>query len=446
MMTTNPTEKKPLRVPKRIARTVLAALRAGVVPRIGLGWIAVGLRHEIEALLSDMETVADGGASFRFIVGRYGAGKSFLIQTLRNYVMERGFVVADADLSPERRLAGTRGQGLATYRELVQNFATKTMPDGGALALILDRWMAGIAEELGRQGAGRDSSEHVARGEALVLERMRALGDVVHGWEFSQLLVRYWRATAEGDAETRGRVVKWMRGEYATRAQARAELGVALVISDDNWYDFLKLFALFLRGAGYSGLLVLIDELVNLAKISNAVSRQNNYEKILTIFNDTMQGRSRWLGVVMGGTPQAVEDRRRGVFSYEALRSRLASGRFASDGLRDMRAPVITLEPLTAAELLVLIERLGRMHAELHGTGLELSEAELTRFLELEFDREGAGSHMTPREIIRDFIEALDLLAQHPGLTAAELFAGPEFAARTGANAAPADDFAEFDV
>lgn len=216
---------QPLKPPKRIARTILAALKGGVVPRIGLGWIAVGRRLEIEALLNDMEVVRDGGASFRFIVGRYGAGKSFLLQTLRTYVMERGFVVADADLSPERRLAGTKGQGLATYRELVQNFATKTMPEGGALGLILERWMAGLRAELAAEGVQPGTPEFLAGGEAQILERMHALGEVLHGYEFSQLLIRYFRAMETGEDEVRARVVKWLRGEYPTRAQAKAELG-----------------------------------------------------------------------------------------------------------------------------------------------------------------------------------------------------------------------------
>lgn len=198
---------QPLKPPKRIARTILAALKGGVVPRIGLGWIAVGRRLEIEALLNDMEVVRDGGASFRFIVGRYGAGKSFLLQTLRTYVMERGFVVADADLSPERRLAGTKGQGLATYRELVQNFATKTMPEGGALGLILERWMAGLRAELAAEGVQPGTPEFLAGGEAKILERMHALGEVLHGYEFSQLLIRYFRAMETGEDEVRARVV-----------------------------------------------------------------------------------------------------------------------------------------------------------------------------------------------------------------------------------------------
>ncbi len=410
------------RIPKRIARTVLNALKGGVVPRIGLPWIAVGRKAEIGALLSDVDAVADGGAAFRFVTGRYGSGKSFLLQTIRAHAMDRGFVVADADLSPERRLQGAKGQGLATYRELMQNLATRTMPEGGALALILERWMAAVRADLAGRGVDPADPAYMTSAEAAIRAQIAALGEVVHGFEVSALLVRYFRALVEGDDEARSAVIRWLRGEFATRAEAKAALGVSLIVTDDNWYDFIKILALLLKGAGYAGLIVLIDELVNLYKIPNAVSRQYNYEKILTIYNDVLQGRARHLGLILGGTPQAIEDPRRGLYSYEALRSRLASGRFSGEGRRDMLSPVIRLEPLTPEELLVLIERLARMHAELHGGPVRTSERDLAKFLEIEFDREGAQSRMTPREIIRDFIEALDILLQNPGLTPEALF------------------------
>ena len=341
--------QSPVKVPRRIARTVLNALRGGVVPRIGLQYVAVGRKAEIDALLGDVESVADGGASFRFITGRYGSGKSFLIQTIRSYVMDRGFAVADADLTPERRLHGTNGQGLATYRELMQNLATKTMPEGGALTLVLDRWIAALraeaADEAARRGIPAEGPAFQALAEAALQRTVASLGEVLYGYEFSALMLRYFRAAESGCDEDRAHVVKWLRGEYLTKAEARADLGIGLIVTDDNWYDVLKLFTLFLKGAGYAGLIVFIDELINLYKIPNSISRQYNYEKILSMYNDTLQGKARWLGIVMGGTPQAVEDRRRGLYSYEALRSRLASGRFSSEGRRDLLSPVIALEP-----------------------------------------------------------------------------------------------------
>lgn len=393
------------RVPKRVAAVILNSLKGGVVPRIGLPYITVGREVEIRALLTDLSLIADGGASFRFLIGRYGAGKSFLLQTIRTHAMGEGFVVADADLSPERRLQGGQGQGLATYRELIRNISTKTRPEGGALNLILDRWVASCA----------DVDESVVNAQLAPLEEM------VHGFDFTRMLRRYRTAASEGDEEAMSRVTKWIRGEYRTKSEARAELGSSTIISDDDWYDYVKLIARFLVCSGYKGMLVLIDELVNLYKIPNAITRQYNYEKILTMYNDTLQGKAQYLGMIMGGTPTSIEDRRRGVFSYEALRSRLAQGRFAREDLKDMLAPIIRLQPLTYEELLVLIEKLMQIHAGYFGWTPTLTENDLVDFLKIEFGRVGADTHLTPREVIRDFIELLDILCQNPDANVAEL-------------------------
>ena len=393
------------RVPKRVAAVILNSLKGGVVPRIGLPYITVGREVEIRALLTDLSLIADGGASFRFLVGRYGAGKSFLLQTIRTHAMGEGFVVADADLSPERRLQGGQGQGLATYRELIRNISTKTRPEGGALNLILDRWVASCA----------DADESTVNAQLAPLEEM------VHGFDFACMLRRYRAAVSEDDEEAMSRVTKWIRGEYRTKSEARAELGSSTIISDDDWYDYVKLIARFLVCSGYKGMLVLIDELVNLYKIPNAITRQYNYEKILTMYNDTLQGKAQYLGMIMGGTPTSIEDRRRGVFSYEALRSRLAQGRFAREDLKDMLAPIIRLQPLTYEELLVLIEKLMQIHAGYFGWTPTLTENDLVDFLKIEFGRVGADTHLTPREVIRDFIELLDILCQNPDANVAEL-------------------------
>ena len=410
------------RVPKRVAAVILNSLKGGVVPRIGLPYITVGREVEIRALLTDLSLIADGGASFRFLVGRYGAGKSFLLQTIRTHAMGEGFVVADADLSPERRLQGGQGQGLATYRELIRNISTKTRPEGGALNLILDRWVASCA----------DADESAINAQLAPLEEM------VHGFDFTRMLRRYRTAVAEGDEESMSRVTKWIRGEYRTKSEARAELGSSTIISDDDWYDYVKLIARFLVCSGYKGMLVLIDELVNLYKIPNAITRQYNYEKILTMYNDTLQGKAQYLGMIMGGTPTSIEDRRRGVFSYEALRSRLAQGRFAREDLKDMLAPIIRLQPLTYEELLVLIEKLMQIHAGYFGWTPTFTENDLVDFLKIEFGRVGADTHLTPREVIRDFIELLDILCQNPDADVAELLqsVGGDALAPTAATAA----------
>ena len=416
------------KVPRRIAQTVLNSLKGGVVPRVGLPYITVGRKSEIEALLHDVDILEEGGASFRFIVGRYGSGKSFLIQTIRNYVMDRGFIVADADLSPERRLQGTRGQGLATYRELISNLSTKTKPEGGALTLVLDRWISGVqSQALQETGLEPGSPALTQAVDQKIVAVTSAVSELVHGFEFAKLLSLYYHAYVEGEEEKKQQVARWFRGEYATKREAKEELGVNILITDDNWYEYLKLFAVFFRLAGYAGMMIFIDELVNLYKIPNAITRQYNYEKLLTMYNDTLQGKARYLGFVMGATPQAVEDKRRGVYSYEALRSRLAEGKFSRPGARDLLAPVIRLEPLTPEEMLVLCEKLCAMHAGLYGYQRSLSTQELADFIKLEYGRIGADQNITPREVIRDFIELLDLLYQNPSLTLGELMESEVF-------------------
>ena len=439
-----------MKIPKRIAAIIINALKGGVVPRIGLPYITVGRESEIDALLSDIDIIADGGASFRFIVGKYGSGKSFLLQAIRNYAMDKNFVVADADLSPERRLQGAKGQGLATYKELIQNLSTKTRPEGGALTLILDRWISNIqSEAAGETGTGVSIDSSLSKLVAKkIYEVISSLNEMVHGFDFAKLLTIYYRSYIDGNDENKTKVVKWFRGEYATKTEAKSELGVNIIITDDDWYEYMKLFAMFLRKAGYSGLLILIDELVNIYKIPNSTTRQYNYEKILTMYNDTLQGKARYLGVIMCGTLQCVEDARRGIFSYEALKSRLEEGRFSQAGLKDVLAPIIKLSPLTYEELLVLIEKLAGIHATLFEYEQILTQDDMINFIKIEFSRIGADTHITPREVIRDFIEVLNIARQNPKINVSELlgleaftYAKPEVEAET-----PEKEYEEFEI
>ncbi|MBR3666195.1 MAG: ATP-binding protein [Ruminococcus sp.] len=439
-----------MKIPKRIASAVINSLKGGVVPRTGLPYITVGRETEIDALLHDVDIIADGGAAFRFISGKYGSGKSFLLQTIRSHVMDRNFVVVDADLSPERRLQGTKGQGLATYKELIRNMSTKTRPDGGALTLILDRWISGVQSETAAEtGMSPDSPEFGKAVEKKIYEVINALSEVVHGFDFARLLTIYYRASADGNDEEKAKVVKWFRGEYVNKTEAKSELGVNIVISDDDWYEYIKLFAMFLKMAGYSGLLVLIDELVNIYKIPNSITRQYNYEKILTMYNDTLQGKAKYIGIIMGGTPQCIEDTRRGVYSYEALRSRLAEGRFGREGVRDMLAPVIHLIPLTYEEMLVLTEKLADIHAQLFDYEQKITQEDMVRFIQLEFSRIGSDSHITPREVIRDFIELLDIVYQNPQINISEFIASDSMThvkPAVGQDDRTDEEFAEFEI
>lgn len=438
-----------MKIPKRIASVIINSLKGGVVPRIGLPYITVGREHEINALLHDIEIISEGGASFRFIAGRYGSGKSFLLQTIRNYAMDRNFVVVDADLSPERRLQGTRGQGLATYKELIRNMSTRTRPEGGALTLILDRWINSVqSEAMDFLGCGFDDPRLAPETERRIRGVVGELSEMVHGFDFAKLLTIYYKAYIGGDDESKAKVVKWFRGEYSLKSEAKAELGVNIIVTDDDWYDYIKLFAAFLKQAGYDGMLILIDELVNIYKIPNSITRQYNYEKILTMYNDALQGKAHHLGIIMSGTLQCIEDQRRGVYSYEALRSRLEQGRFGSDEHSDMLAPVIKLNPLSYEEMLVLTEKLADIHAELFGYERTLGQEELIAFIKIEYGRIGADKNITPREVIRDFIELLNISFQNPGLTVSQLLGseGFEYARSEVDEENVEKEFAEFEI
>lgn len=431
--------------PKRITSTVLNALKGGVVPRVGLEYITVGRDREIDALLRDIDIIADGGAAFRFIVGKYGSGKSFLLQTIRNYATERGFVVVDADLSPERRFVGAKGQGLATFKELMKNMSTKTKPDGGALPLILERWISGIQSAVAAEDGvlpGDPAFDRLV--EQKVYQVTGNLQGMVNGFEFAKAVLLYYEAYLSGDDSLKSNVLKWFRGEYPTKTEAKRELNINFIVTDDTWYDFLKIFAEFMVYAGYRGMLVLIDELVNLFKIPHSATRQSNYEKILTIYNDVLQGKAQHIGFLIGGTPQCIEDKYKGVFSYEALRSRLSEGRFASDTVKDMLSPIIRLKMLTYEEMYVLIEKLVQMHGQLFSYEPKLTQEELVAFLRTEYNRVGADTHITPREIIRDFIEFLNILYQNPSSTAQEILGSSSFVLADAAQ--EEEPFLEFDL
>lgn len=435
------------KVPTRIANIIINALKGGVVPRVGLEYITVGRAQEIAAILHDIDMIEQGSASFRFIVGRYGSGKSFLLQTIRNHAIARGFAVVDADLSPERRFTGTKGQGLGTYKELIQNLSTKSKPDGGALPLILEKWISGIqaSVKINTDAEGEEFDKLV---EKRIYAVAGSLEGMVNGFEFAKAIVTYWKAYKQDDSEMKSNVLRWFRGEYQSKKDAKADLDINFIVSDETWYDFLKVFAAFLVGAGYKGLLVMIDELVNIYKIPNSITRANNYEKILTMYNDVLQGKARHIGFLMAGTPQCIEDRYKGVFSYEALRSRLAEGHFSTDKYKDLSAPIIKLQMLTQEEMYILIEKLRDIHAQLYNYKPMLGHEDLIYFLTVEYNRVGADTHITPREIIRDFIELVNILHQNPQLSVSEVLGSNSFEMAKGglSDEEIHSEFVEFDV
>jgi len=401
-------------VPKRISQAILGSLSAGVVPRIGLEYIAVGRKREIQTALDDMENISEGASAFRFIIGRYGSGKTFFLQALRNYAMDRDYLCADADLSPDKKLTGSSGTGRATYRELMRRLSTRIRPDGGALEALLQKWINTVQNEILSGGYSRDESGFASRVEWKIRETLGGMEDFVHGFDFASVLSHYASGFLSGDEEKTTAALRWIRGEYAARTEAKRLLPVGEIVTDDSWYDHLKLFAAFSVRVGYRGLLVFIDEGVNLFKIANRRSRENNYEKLLSIFNDITQGRAGHLGFYLGGTPQFLEDERRGLASFPALKSRLEESRFVRSGHVDSGSPVIRLSPLSNEEVFILLERLTEIHAVHYAYEPWIGEEEITAFLELALSSPGASEFITPREIGRDYLALLNILKDEP--------------------------------
>jgi hypothetical protein len=312
------------RIREKERRAILDSLRTGVVPRIGQQHIQVGRAHEVQALLKDILAIADGGSSIRFVIGEYGSGKTFFLNLIHSIALENKLVSTRADLTPDRRLHATGGQARALHAELMRNISTRTKPDGGAMASIAERFIAESLKQARESGDSPASVIHV---------RLGHLTEMTGGYDFALVLEAYWRGHDSGNEQLKADAIRWLRGEFTTKTDARKALGVRTYIDDANSYDHLKLMARFVRLAGYQGLIVALDELVNLFKLSSTQARKSNYEQILHILNDTLQGHAEGLGFLMSGTPEFLMDPRRGLYSYEALQTRLAENRFARDGL-----------------------------------------------------------------------------------------------------------------
>lgn len=410
-------DKNEVKVPKRILSALLASLAAGVVPRSGAPYIAIGREEETNAVLNDLDAVAEGGAGMRFIIGKYGSGKSFLLQLIRGYAAERGFVCADADLSPERRFCGTKGAGRATFCELIRNLSCKSSPDGAALPVIITKWLSSLQSDAAAAGLEAGTDAFYKRVDKELFAVIKSLETRIGGFDLAIVLSKYYKAYISDNEAVMSACMRWLCAEYTTKTEARAALGVSSIIDDDSWYDYIKLYAVFFRKIGYKGLVVMIDECVNLYKIANRISRENNYEKILAMFNDTLQNKAEGIEILLGGTPQFLEDNRRGLYSYEALRSRLYDGRFAATGYKNLIGPVIRLRRLSDSELYALIVRLTKLHAQYYSVEERVSQKDMEDFIKFCLARAGADTLITPREIIRDYISVLNILMQNKDAT-----------------------------
>jgi P-loop Domain of unknown function (DUF2791) len=405
MTTTNP-------IKPRERDTVIQALVAGVVPRVGLHHIQVGRAAEVGALVKDIDRIADGGSSCRFIIGEYGAGKTFFLSLMRLIALERRCVTIHADLAPDRRIHATGGQARGLYAEAVRNMATRTKQEGGALPSVVERFVTECVKE---------ASEHGLGVEAVIDKRLSALQELVGGHDFATVLKAYWQASEDGNEALKASALRWLRAEFSTKTEARQALGVRNIIDDADVYDSLKLLAQFVRLAGYSGLVVVFDEMVNLYKLQSAQARNQNYEQILRVVNDMLQGNSEGVGFIFGGTPEFLMDSRRGLYSYEALQSRLAENQFAGQGLIDMSGPVVRLQSLSPEELLILLANIRSVFALGDPARYLVPDEALSAFMAHCNQRIGEAYFRTPRNTIKAFVQLLSILEQNPSAQWSEI-------------------------
>jgi hypothetical protein len=396
----------PALIAPRERDAAIQALRAGVVPRLGIRHVQVGRSREVEEVIRDMGRIAEGGSAVRFVIGEYGSGKTFFLTLARNIAAEKKLVIMHADLSPERRLYASDGKARTLCAELVLSMSTRTKPDGGALASVVERFLGDV-----RKIAAAESRPT----EVVIRERLETIREGVAGFDFAEVVVRYWQGFEEGDETLKAAALRWLRAEYTLKTEARDALGVRTIVDDAGVYDHLKAISRLVHLAGYDGTLIVLDELVNLYKLVNSQSRTANYEQILRIVNDVLQGTAERIGFYFGGTPDFLMDTRRGLFSYEALRSRLAENSFARDGLVDLSGPVVRLQSLTPDEMQVLLERLRLLWAGGDTQNLPLPDEALPAFLQHCSKKIGDDYFRTPRNTIRAFLDLLAILEQNPG-------------------------------
>lgn len=396
-------------IKKREKDAILQSLRAGVVPKIGLQHIQVGRVDEVKAIIKDFESISSGGATIRFIVGKYGTGKSFFLNLASIVALQKNFVVAQADISPDRRLHASGGQARLLYSEMMKNLSIKAKPNGGALAAIVEKWVADLNFENKKNGGSREDLENKIK------KKLESLQDYVSGYDFFNVILQYVKGFEDHNDDLMQASVRWLHGEYGTKTEAKQALGVRSIIDDKNIYDYIKLLSGFVKLAGYAGLVVCLDEMGVLSeRLNNSQARNSNYEVILRILNDCLQGSVSGLGFLFSGTDRFLDDRRRGLFSYEALASRLANNIFEMEGLKDLSGPVIRLENLSQEDLFVLLHNIRSVFSNgeeekylIDGSGMKAFMEHCSRSL-------GADFFKTPREVIKSYTGLLSILEQNP--------------------------------
>lgn len=388
--------------------TIIQSLKSGVVPRLGLQHIQVGRSEELKSFVNDVTTIAEGNTSFRFVIGEYGSGKTFFLSLVRSIALQKGLVTMNADLSPTKRLHGTDGHARVLLSELISSISTRTKQDGNALPNILEKFISKARAE------AEQNSREVA---SVIYEQLSDLNEYPGGYTFAQVVNKYWTAYESGDDMLKDRVLRWLKAEYTTKTDSLRDLGVREFINDASFFNTLKLYSILVQKAGYSGLLVCMDEMVNLYKISNSVSRKANYEEILNILNNTLQGTLSHIGFIMSGTPEFLTDGNRGLYSYEALKSRLAENSFSKSlGLTDYNSTVLRLANLTKEELYLLLMNLRNVFAGGDESKYLVPNDALLAYLNHCANKIGDSYFRTPRNTIKGFLDLLSMLEQYPDL------------------------------
>ena len=398
--------------------SIIQSLKAGVTPKVGIQHIQVGRSKELDALVKDIDRIIDGGSAFRLIIGEYGSGKTFFLSVVRSIALEKKLVTMNADLSPDRRIHATGGQARNLYSELMKNISTRNKPDGGAINSIVEKFITLARKE--SDSTGKTVNE-------AILDRLSKLTEFVGGYDFAKVIEAYWNGYQQNDEEMKSNAIRWLRAEFTTKTDARKALGIRTIISDSSFYDNLKLMSMFVKQAGYTGLLVNLDEMVNLYKLSNTQARVSNYEQILRILNDCLQGNACSIGFLLGGTPEFLLDPRKGLYSYEALQSRLAENSFAQKaGVIDYSSPSLHLASLTPEELYILLKNLRFVFSSGDESKYLVPDEALEAFLRHCSERIGDAYFRTPRNTIKGFVDMLAILEQNNHIKWSDLISSVE--------------------
>lgn len=407
-----------IRINPKEASVIIKSLEGGVVPSIGVQHLLVGRNREVEELIKILDTISDGGSDIRFWVGDFGSGKSFMLATIEQIALQKDFVVSSLDLNPSRRFYATDRKAVALYTEIIDNIKTKTARNGNVLNTIIEEWLNRIFQIVADSYA-IDISDIIAgsKQKEVKNEILNTIGNfsaVGLSFEFGQALIKYYEAFIEDNRLLGTNALRWMRGDITTKTEAKKALGINQIINDDNWFDALKNMSELFLAIGYSGFVVNFDEAVNLYKIPQSVTRERNYERILNIYNECKSNIAKGLFINFGATRKTIFDENRGLSSYGALKGRLGNEESMDNKLVNTNRTVLGLKPLTNEEIYTLLENLVNVYNVNYKESISISEDEIVAYMQGQLNRPGADEFLTPRAVIKDFIEILDLKRQNP--------------------------------